>query len=208
MSAYAQILGIVYVTGFGLSDKKTLIFARDVDECRKILKSHIYDLCGYLLYFIAAVSDRKFAVLKCDVVIDTVDKISGYVDLECLAKCAPLVSQADDNALPVSRGNYRQREHMLGDYVLLDLIELIILLSVLKSSARMRKTVQSVRRIRIMPVIKEIVVQERASYKARLVDLKTGETSLYRISKEKAELGYGNAVLKNGSCTVLGKLLQ
>ena len=153
-------------------------------------------------------SDRKFTVLKCDVIIDAVDQVSGDVYLECLAKCSPLIGKTDDNALSVSRGNNSQREHVLGDDILLDIVELIIPLCIPESSTRMCEAVQSVRRIRIVPVIEEIVVQECASYKARLVDLKTGETSLYRISKEKAELGYGNTVLKNRSCTVLGKLLQ
>ena len=40
MSADAEVFVEVDIALAGLPDKKTLIFARDVDECRKIFKSH------------------------------------------------------------------------------------------------------------------------------------------------------------------------
>ena len=58
-----------------------------------------------------------------------------------------------------------------------------------------------------MPVIEKIIVKESSSYEARLVYLKSGESSLDRICEEEAELGYGNTVLKHGSRSVLGEFL-
>ena len=153
-------------------------------------------------------SDRELTALKRDAVIDTVDEIRRNIHLESLAECAPLVREADDNALSESRGNDRKREHVLADYIPLYLIEFEILLGIPQSSTGMREAVQPVRRIRFMPVIKEIIMEKSTSYKARLVYLKTGKTSLDGICEEEAELGNGNAMLKHGSRAVLGISLQ
>ena len=114
---------------------------------------------------------------------------SASVELKCLAKCAPLVCEVNDNALAVHRRERCNREHVLGDDVSLEIVETEISLSILSCSSRMCETVNSsARNSLVMPVVKEIIVKECASYKAVLIDADL-KCSLEEVRHKETELG-------------------
>ena len=154
-----------------------------------------------------AVIDGIVAVGKCDTEIDTVDDVRRYVDLESLCQSAPLVCKAYDDALAVHGRERCEREHMLCDDVLLDVVKLKISAGIGGCYRCVCETVETSGLILDVPVVKEVIVKERAAYEAVLInfDLKC---LLEEICDEEAELRNGYAMFENRSLSVLGKLLH
>ena len=71
----------------------------------------------------------------------------------------------------------------------------------------MCKSVKSLGSTLNMPVIEEIIVEEGAPYKAVLINIDL-EDPLEGMCNKKAVFSYCQTVVKNGSMTVLGKILH
>ena len=206
MSAYAKILVEVHVAFSGLADKETVAASGDIDQCCEILNAHAAESLGLSLRL--AVVDRIIAVSKGDIEVNTVDDVRRYIDLKCLSQCAPLISDSNDIALAVHRKERCQREHMLGDDISLDIVKSEVPVSIPHGNTGVGKSVDSsARNILVVPVVKKIIVKERASYKAVSVhfDLKC---SLKEMCEKKAVLGNCKAMLENSCLTMLNKCLH
>ncbi len=133
--------------------------------------------------------------------------IRRYIYLKCLTDGAPLIGRTYDGTFDVPGRDQRKREHVLSDDVLFYIVKIEIPVGVPKCPAGMRKTVKPVVFVLLMPVIEEIIVEERSSYKALPVDFLMKDL-LDRSGDKERELGNRNGMLEYGGRPVLGKLLH
>ena len=122
-----------------------------------------------------------------DAEIDSVNEIRRNIDLECLADRAPLVGDADDDALAVRGRDGCQREHVSSDDVRFEFIDVEITAGVAPGGSRVGEAVDPVLGIRVVPVVKEIIVKERTSDKAVLIETDL-ESSLEEMSHKETIL--------------------
>ncbi len=108
-----------------------------------------------------------------------------------------LVGKGDEDALSVSRRDRGQREHMALDDVLLDLRDLKVAAGILDRDVRVVETVELLE-LDLMPVIEEIVVEERASDELLLLEAE-GEDH----GPEQSSLGHSDTVVIAGALAVL-----
>ena len=139
--------------------------------------------------------------------IDPVYNIRGYIYLECLAYGAPLVGDAYDKALQVPGRDGSQGKHMLLDYVLLPVVQVEVTGSIVVGRFGMGEAVEMVSLRLLMPVVKEIVVEQGAPHEASPVHLLT-EGALNGNGIDEAVLGHGNGMLEDRGGTVLDIVLH
>ena len=95
---------------------------------------------------------------------------------------------------------------MLCDDVLLDIVEFEVPFGVALCSSGMCESVNNICKADVVPVVEEIIVKERASYKAVLVDFDL-EGPFEEVRDQETELCDCEAVLENRCLPVLYKLL-
>ena len=123
----------------------------------------------------------------------------GGEDFSC---GADLIRDRDQDAFFISRRDRGQRKHVSSDDVLFDRRQVEIALGILAGDLRVMEAVKLLE-LDVMPVIKEIIVQERASNELLLFK---AEGKDHR--QEKRGFGDGDTVVIAGELSVLFELLE
>ena len=118
-----------------------------------------------------------------------------------LIETAALVYQTDDFGLAAFWGLSGQGEHMVDDDILFHRRETYILPSVGKRLFRMVEPMEPMGRIRCVPVIEKIIMQQRPAHKLVFMPLEGFEAFCQPV----AVICNGNAVQKAGGVPVLNK---
>ena len=110
------------------------------------------------------------------------------MEYKSFAECAPLVSKVNENALAVHGRERCDGEHVLGDDVSLEIIKSEVPLGILSCCCGVCKSVNSSSGYGlVVPVVKEIIVKERTSDKAVLIETDL-ESSLEEMSHKETIL--------------------
>ena len=117
-----------------------------------------------------------------------------------LIEPAALVYQTDDFGLAAFWGLSGQGEHMVDDDIFFHRCETYILPGVGKRLFRMVEPMEPMGRIRRVPVIEKIVVQQRTADQAFFI-----AAQMQNANEKKTEIGHSDAVEQHGGIAVLEK---
>ena len=117
-----------------------------------------------------------------------------------LIETAALVYQTDDFGLAAFWGLSGQGEHMVDDDIFFHRRETYILPSVGKRLFRMVEPMEPMGRIRCVPVIEKIIMQQRTSDQTFFI-----AAQMQIANDKKTEIGHSDAVEQHGGIAVLEK---
>ncbi len=87
-----------------------------------------------------------------------------------LAQCAPFIRQAHNPCLATRRWHRHQRKHMARDNIPLARRQLKIFLRTRQGKKRVAKSMQSMARVGVVPVIEKVIVQQGPAQQREAVD--------------------------------------